>query len=74
LRDHPGDYVETTFSEVEEIIGMRLPPSSRKYLVHWHSYDGSAVVRAVHDAGWRARDVSLERELITFARSSDKAF
>ena len=73
LRDQPGERLETTFGEIEEIIGMRLPPSSRKHAAHWHSYDGSAVVRAVHDAGWRAREVSLEREQITFVRVRDEA-
>ena len=71
LIDQPGNRIETTFGEVEEIIGMRLPPSCRKHQAHWHSYEGSAVVRAVHDAGWRARDVSLEREQITFVRPSN---
>jgi hypothetical protein len=69
LRDQPGERVDTTFGEIEEIIGMRLPPSSRKHAAHWHSYEGSAVVRAVHDAGWRARDVSFEREHVTFVRA-----
>jgi hypothetical protein len=70
LIDQPGNRIETTFGEVEEIIGMQLPPSHRKHQAHWHSYEGSAVARAVHDAGWRARDVSLEQ--ITFVRRSNQ--
>ena len=69
LRDQPGERVDATFGEIEEIIGMRLPPSSRKHAAHWHSYEGSAVVRAVHDAGWRAREVSFEREHVAFVRA-----
>lgn len=69
LRDQPGERLDTTFGEIEEVIGMRLPPSSRKHAGHWHSYDGSAVVRAVHDAGWRARDVNFERERVSFVRA-----
>lgn len=69
LRDQPGDRVATDFAEIEEIIGMRLPPSSRKHAAHWHSYDGSAVVRAIEDAGWQTRDLDLEGERVAFVRA-----
>lgn len=72
LIDQLGNRIETMFGEVEEIIGMKLPLSHRKHQAHWHSYEGSAVLRAVHDAGWRARDVSLEHEQITFVRPSNQ--
>jgi hypothetical protein len=60
--------VRLSFTDVERILGFPLPPSSRKHAAHWSSYEGSAVVRAIHDAGWRARDVDLNAGHVTFVR------
>ena len=68
LRAQERDAVRTTFSEIEEILGFALPPSSRKHKPHWHSYEGSAVVRAIQDAGWQARRVDLELETLVLFR------
>ena len=57
LQDQDRDEIETSFSDLEEVIGMSLPPSCRKHQAHWHSYRGSAVVRAIRDAGWKATRV-----------------
>jgi hypothetical protein len=54
LHDLPDDHVPAAFTDVEEIIGIPLPPSCRRHAPHWSSYDGSAVVRAIHDADWIA--------------------
>jgi hypothetical protein len=69
LNEQPGDRVETSFVDIERLMGMPLPPSSRRHQPHWHSYEGSAVVRAVIDAGWKATRVDLEHERLTFVRS-----
>ena len=83
LEDHAGKYValfnwlkqqdtseiETTFGAIEAILGLPLPPSSREHLAHWYSYEGSAVARAVIDAGWRATKVDLTAGTLTFVRS-----
>jgi hypothetical protein len=50
------------------VIGMPLPPSCRRYPAHWYSYDGSAVARAIHDAGWRASGVSIDHQRVTLHR------
>jgi hypothetical protein len=68
LRTQEGPRLGTTFAEIEEIIGMPLPPSARKYPAHWAGYEGSAVARAIRDAGWRARHVDMQRERVTFIR------
>lgn len=63
LRKHDREgRLMMTFKQIEHILGFPLPPSSRKHLPHWHSYEGSAVVRAIHDAGWRAHNVDLQAE------------
>lgn len=58
--------VHASFAEVEAVLGFALPPSCRAHVAHWHGYDGSAVARAIAEAGWRASDVSLGRETLTF--------
>jgi hypothetical protein len=60
--------VATTFTEIEQVIGMPLPPSCRRHLPHWYGYRGSAVGRAIRDAGWRARHVDLTAETVIFER------
>ena len=46
------------FREVERILGFPLPESCRAHDAHWYSYEGSAVARAIIDAGWHAAQVS----------------
>lgn len=60
--------VRASFADVEAVLGFRLPRSCRAHGAHWHGYDGSAVARAIADAGRRASDVSLGRETLTFVR------
>lgn len=68
LQRMDGDHLHLTFAEIEQILEMPLPPSSRKHPPHWHSYEGSAVVRAIVDAGWRTRRVSIADEVVTLVR------
>lgn len=69
LRRQPGPSVTVLFSTVEDVLGFPLPPSSRRYMAHWYGYDGSAVARAIADAGWKASDVNLTAERVTFVKS-----
>lgn len=62
LVGHEAEPISLSFAEVERILGFPLPPSSRRHMPHWYGYEGSAVARAIRDAGWRARHVSLEDE------------
>ena len=61
--------MRTSFSHIEDILGFTLPDSCRDYEAHWHSYDGSAVARAIADAGWKASHVNLTAETVTFVRA-----
>lgn len=70
LGDQVGDEVPVTFDQVEEILGMDLPPSARNHLPHWYGYEGSALGRAIRDAGWRASGVNLTAERLTFVRDA----
>jgi hypothetical protein len=70
LASHADDRVRLRFDEIEEILGFPLPPSSRKHAAHWHSYEGSAVVRAIHDVGWKVGRLDLPGEVVIFERKS----
>lgn len=66
LRDQERRPVTITFADIEDVIGTSLPDSCREHAAHWHSYKGSAVGRAIIDAGWRARNVQLNAGTVTF--------
>lgn len=68
LRAQDGPELTVTFGQVEEVLGFPLPASSRHHVPHWHSYDGSAVARAIVDAGWKAHHVRLAEETVTLLR------
>ncbi|MCC5953697.1 MAG: hypothetical protein JJU45_16515 [Acidimicrobiia bacterium] len=68
LRSHHEQSVTVTFAELEEAIGMPLPPSCRRHAAHWHSYEGSAVARAIIDAGWRSSQLRLSEQTVTFVK------
>ncbi len=68
LRFQETSPVTATFGEIETVLGFPLPPSSRRHLPHWYGYEGTAVGRAIRDAGWRARHVDLDAETVLFER------
>jgi hypothetical protein len=68
LRQQPSRELPTRFSDLEEAIGIPLPASCRKHRAHWSSYDGSAVARAIQDAGWTATRVDVRAEHLVFVR------
>lgn len=68
LRDQPGPTLSVTFVEIEAATGQPLPPSCRRHAAHWSGYDGSAVARAIYDAGWSATNVSVSGETLTLVR------
>ncbi len=68
LRQQDRSRVPATFSEMENILGFSLPPSARNHLAHWYGYKGTALGRAIRDAGWRASDVNLTAETLVFER------
>lgn len=68
LAGQDADNIQASFGQIEEVLGLPLPASCRNHVPHWHSYKGSAVARAIIDAGWRARDVNLTAETVRFER------
>jgi hypothetical protein len=64
LCEQPKSERSLSFGEVEQILGFDLPPSCRDHEAHWYSYEGSAVTRAIIDAGWHASRVRLKSETL----------
>jgi hypothetical protein len=64
------DILDVPFGDIEEALGFPLPPSSRRYPAHWSGYKGSAVVRAIEDAGWSVSHVDLDRQRVVLERKS----
>ncbi|MFS0703397.1 DUF262 domain-containing protein [Cellulomonas sp. 179-A 9B4 NHS] len=62
------DEVRLSFDQVEDVIAAPLPASARTYVQHWRGYDGSALSRAIVDAGWRTAAVDLVAERVVLHR------
>jgi len=68
LQDQGRDEVNLTFADIEQVLGMPLPQSARRHPTHWYGYAGTALGRAIRDAGWHASQVNLTDETVTFVR------
>ena len=57
--------IRISFRDLEQRSGIVLPESCYKHPPHWYSYQGSAVARAIIDAGWHASRVDLDAGTIS---------
>jgi hypothetical protein len=64
LTAQAAEEIVLTFTQVEQILGLPLPASSRLHRSHWYGFDDSAVARAIHDAGYKTEAVDLEAESV----------
>ena len=66
--------VRMSFTDIEEIIGRDLPPSSRKYPAWWGNNDqgGRRHSSSWLNAGWRTEDLALEMEEVSFVRTNER--
>lgn len=62
--------VRATFAQIEEILGVALPPSARKYRPWWANEQAGTHVhaRAWLDAGRRTSNVDLKAGTVEFLR------
>jgi len=65
LANLDSDAWETTFQEVERVIGMPLPDSARKHRPWWAN-DGHAQSTSWLGAGWKTAKVDMASEKVTF--------
>ena len=61
-----------SFSDIETIVGFKLPPSARKHL-HWWLDSGFGHVRTWLAAGWKTAEVDLDTETARFWRRDSPA-
>ena len=59
-----------TFDQIEEVIGVDLPPSARKYPAWWSNTNSHSQALAWMNAGWSTCGVSLATRSVTFERES----
>jgi CBS domain-containing protein len=74
LQEQPGNVniLELTFEMVEQVMGTRLPPSSRHR--SWWANDsvGHAQSQRWLNAGWRVSAIDLAARKVTFARMPER--
>lgn len=75
LRDHllslKSDHWSASFSEIEDVLGLSLPASARKFPAWWANQNPRSHVQCSGwlDAGWRASNLNLTAERVTFLHS-----
>lgn len=61
--------VRLGFSEIEQIMGRKLPPSARRHQAWWsNTVNGHSHARAWLSAGWQTSLPKLEEERVTFEK------
>ena len=60
-----------SFSDVEAVIGDKLPPSARRHRAWWSNHSGDNILRQARAwvaAGWETVDVDMDAEMLLFRR------
>lgn len=67
LSTQRGDRLELTFSDLEAVLGFRLPRGARSHKAWWgNGRSGHSQARAWLLAGWRVAIVDLDEERVDF--------
>jgi len=70
LKDDDREFVRMGFSEIENVLGFELPPSSRKQRAWWsNNPTNNVMTRAWIDAGYETANVDMEAEVLTFRKA-----
>lgn len=73
LRQIQSDVWETSFVEIETILGFGLPPSARLHWPWWGNQktnNGHSQALAWGTAGWDTSDVNMEKGTLVFKRKA----
>jgi hypothetical protein len=69
LLSREGPSFRLTFEDIEEILGIPLPPGARSHRAWWGNGTwGHSQSRSWLLAGWRAINADIENETVDFAR------
>src|SRR5437763_3705753 len=68
LSSRAEDWVSCPFAELEAILGMRLPPSARRWRPWWANTNGGSQASSWLNAGWKVEGVDIGEEIVTFNR------
>ena len=69
LKRAPDEWVPMGFSEIENVLGFQLPPSSRKQRAWWsNNPTNNVMTQAWIDAGYETAQVDMESETLVFKR------
>ena len=70
----PTSERRVTFSEIERILGFKLPPSARRHRPWWsNNPDNSAITKAWLAAGFRTEQVDMAGETLVFSRAKPRS-
>ena len=73
LKGRREEQVPMTFSEIERIIGARLPPSAHKHRPWWsNNAANSALTRVWLEAGYKSEQVDMEGGKLVFRRIQER--
>lgn len=74
LRAQRSKEVPMTFSEIERVIGGKLPPNSPQYPAWWSNNPSNNVMTKVWlNAGFRTEQVDIKSRKVVFRRTEAKA-
>jgi hypothetical protein len=69
LRGRSSGRWRASFSEIEKLLGFKLPQSALKYPAWWSNDEtGHSHATAWLDAGWRTEEVDLADHKLTFTK------
>ena len=71
LESMTSDHWQTTFREIESIVGASLPASARRHGAWWSNADSHAQANAWLAAGFRSTNVDVRAGRVTFMRQPD---
>jgi hypothetical protein len=70
LRNQRTTQVPMTFSQVEQVVGGKLPPSAYRHRPWWaNEASGHVHAKAWLDAGYETRQVDMQRRKLVFERA-----
>lgn len=68
LKTHDRSRIVLTFEEIENILGVPLCKSARKYIAYWQLSATHTLPNLCLEAGYNITDVDLKNEKVRFEK------